>query len=154
MGRPSKFTPAVIERICTELMQGRSLRKICQADDIPDQVNVFRHLHRDEEFRKQYALAREVQAETLIDEITDIADDGSNDWVERELKDGSTIVVADHEHINRSRLRVDTRKWVASKILAKKYGDRVVLEDGPPRGLEFGNLPMPAVEPGTAGKPN
>ena len=74
-----------------------------------------------EEFEQQYARAREVQAEVLADELTDIADDAAGDFTKD--KDGKTTV--DHENIQRSRLRVDTRKWVASKLLPKRYGDKM-----------------------------
>ena len=74
-----------------------------------------------EEFMDQYARAREVQAEVLADELADIADDGSNDFTTD--KNGKAVV--DHEHIQRSRLRIDTRKWVAAKLLPKRYGDKL-----------------------------
>ncbi len=53
--------------------------------------------------------------------MADIADDGSNDFTKD--KDGKAVV--DHEHIQRSRLRIDTRKWIASKLLPKRYGDKL-----------------------------
>lgn len=59
----------------------------------------------------------------MADEIKEISDDGSNDWMER--NDGENVAwVANGEHIQRSRLRVDTRKWHLSKALPKIYGDR------------------------------
>ncbi len=79
-------------------------------------------LRENAEFRAQYAHAREMQADTLFDEALDIADDGTNDWMERLDKDGNEIF--DHEHVQRSRLRVDTRKWAAGKLAPKKYGDK------------------------------
>jgi hypothetical protein len=58
------------------------------------------------------------------EEIVEIADDATNDWMDR--KSGEhTIAVADTEHINRSRLRIDTRKWLMSKLAPKRYGERV-----------------------------
>ena len=74
-----------------------------------------------EDFMDQYARAREAQAEARADEIVDIADDGSGDFTTD--KDGKEIV--SHENVQRSRLRVDARKWVAAKLLPKKYGDRL-----------------------------
>ena len=66
--------------------------------------------------------ARELQAEYLIDEIVEIADDGSNDYMQK--KHGPVV---DQEHMGRSRLRIDTRKWAASKLAPKKYGDKLDL---------------------------
>lgn len=89
---------------------------------MPDFSTVKRWLRRKglEEFRAQYAQAREDRAHLWAEEIVDIADDGSNDYYER---DGEQVV--DHENIQRSRLRVDTRKWILSKLLPKEYGDSV-----------------------------
>ncbi len=80
----------------------------------------------------QYARAKELQAEYLLGEIFEIADDGTNDWMERQRQDGSVAV--DHEHIQRSKLRVDTRKWAMSKMAPKKYGERVAMEHSGPDG--------------------
>lgn len=130
VGRPSKYTEDLAERICLELTDGRSLRSICNEEEwAPDISTVMRWLYSKEEFRIHYARAREQQAELMADELLDIADDGTNDWMERTKRDGTTETVPDHEHINRSRLRVDTRKWVASKLLAKKYGDKLAVTD-------------------------
>lgn len=68
--------------------------------------------------------AREAQADTLAEEILQIADDGSNDTYTDD--EGRTHV--DYDHISRSKLRVDARKWLASKMAPKKYGDRITNE--------------------------
>ena len=68
----------------------------------------------------------EARAHHWADEILDICDDGSNDWIERQNKDGSTYETVNSEVINRSRLRVDTRKWLLSKLMPKKYGDKII----------------------------
>jgi hypothetical protein len=64
----------------------------------------------------------------MADEIFDICDDGSNDWYEKQAKDGSTYMAFDNDHYQRSRLRVDTRKWFLSKVLPKIYGDKVQVD--------------------------
>lgn len=93
---------------------------------MPGQTTVFKWLAENEAFAKQYAHAREAQAEKLADEIIEIADDGTNDYGFKEDsdKDGDgakPVFLA--EHVQRSKLRVDSRKWVASKLHPKKYGD-------------------------------
>lgn len=75
-------------------------------------------------FRDQYASAREAQADALVEECLEIADDGSNDWMTREGKDKEPAWALNGEHVNRSRLRVDTRKWWAARLAPKKYGDK------------------------------
>lgn len=89
---------------------------------------VMRWLREHGSFRDQYAIAREDMLEYWSDEIIEIADDGSNDYIESTGKDGSTEEVLNSEHITRSRLRVDTRKWLMSKLAPKKYGDRTAVE--------------------------
>lgn len=79
------------------------------------------------EFTKHYVLAREALLEHWAEEISEIADDGSNDWIQREHESGRVEVILNAEHVNRSRLRVDTRKWLLSKLSPKKYGDKIEL---------------------------
>ena len=74
------------------------------------------------DFSNAYARARRLQAEHFVDEMVDIADDGRNDFIQRAKDNGEVFVVADHEHIARSRARIETRQWVIERILANKYG--------------------------------
>lgn len=71
-----------------------------------------------------FARAREFQAAAWVDEIMDISDDASNDYTTDE--DGNRVV--DHEHIQRSKLRAESRRWYGSKILPKIFGDKQVVE--------------------------
>lgn len=119
-GRPTKYTPALAAVICSRIADGESLRAMCATPDMPDRVTVFRWIAAHDEFRNQYARAREAQADTLFEEILDIADDGWND----SYVDDNGTRRTDQEVIARSRLRVDARKWMASKLAPKKYGDR------------------------------
>lgn len=136
-GRPTIFTPELGTEICEGLASGKSLREVCAADGLPDPRTVYRWLLDDKhaEFCQQYARARELQAEKWADEIVDVADDGSNDWMQRHSKDGQAIGwVENGEAVSRSRLRVDTRKWVLSKLMPKKYGDKVAVTGGDGEG--------------------
>ena len=126
VGRPRAYKPEIADAICEQLSQGKSLRSICKLDGMPGISTVVRWLF-DEKckyFWVQYARAREIQAELLADELMDIADDSTNDYMEQEREDGSKVDRLNAENIQRSRLRIDTRKWVASKLLPKKYGDK------------------------------
>lgn len=127
MGFPAQpFTAELGDEICERLVSGESLRAICRSDHMPSAGLVCRWLGDEDKqaFSEQYARAREAQADTLADELIDIADDGSNDWMERNGKDEEPGYALNGEHIQRSKLRVDTRKWIASKLKPKKYGDR------------------------------
>lgn len=131
MARPTDYTDELAAGICARIAEGESLRGICAGDDMPDKSTVLRWLSQDDKsgFRDQYARAREAQADALFDQILTIADDASKDMVEKQLdEDGPTVAVVDHEHIARSRLRVDTRKWMTGKLAPKKYGDKVAHE--------------------------
>lgn len=120
-GRPSDFTPELGDRICALLSEGNSLNAICKREDMPSAVSVYTWLRKDEAFFNNYVRAREDQADTLADQIVQIADDGSNDTYVTEA--GAEVV--NHDHIARLRLRVEARKWVAAKLKPKKYGDKV-----------------------------
>ena len=128
-GRPSSYSEEIADRICDGLADARSLRSICLEEGMPHQSTVFRWLadERYASFRDRYARAREAQADALFDEMLDIADDGSNDWIELKRDDGSTDTVLDHEHVQRSKLRIEARKWMASKLRPKVYGDKLDL---------------------------
>lgn len=123
-GRPSKYTQELADRICAELAEGKSMRTVCKADDVPDMTTVFRWLRENESFRQQYTKAKEESADALIEEMLDIADDGSNDLMTI-TRGNKEYEIENKEVTNRSRLRVDTRKWIASKLKPKKYGDKL-----------------------------
>lgn len=135
MSRPSDYSPELADRICARLADGESMRAICRTEGMPDKSTVFRWLRTDPAFRDQYTRAKEESADALTDEMLDISDDGSNDWMERKGEDGENIGwQVNGEHIQRSRLRIETRKWIASKLKPKKYGDKLAVggdEDAP-----------------------
>jgi hypothetical protein len=131
-GRPTAYTEPLAEEICRRLAGGESLRAICRAAHMPDDSTVRAWvLDNREGFSPRYARARELQAEAWADEIIDIADDGSNDWMERNRQDGDAEKVLDHEHVTRSRLRVDTRKWLLAKLKPGTYGERTTVAGDP-----------------------
>lgn len=104
MGRPSSFSDETAEEICERIAMGESLRAICQDAHMPTVTSVYRWLDANEKFRDQYAHARSKQADFYADQIVTIADTAD-----------------DH---NKARLQIDARKWVAAKLLPKKYGER------------------------------
>jgi len=129
MGRPSDFSEQLADAICEGIADGRSLRSICLDDNMPHKATVFRWLAARDDFRDQYTRARDAQADTIFDEIIDIADDGSNDWMERHDEDGGNIGWRENgEALNRSKIRIDARKWMAGKLRPKVYGDKQQIE--------------------------
>ena len=101
---------------------------------MPKKTTVFQWLAARPAFADQYAHAREIQADIYFDEVIDIADDGSNDWMEREIGKGIVVSVENTEALKRSQMRIDARKWMAGKLRPKKYGERVALEHSGPEG--------------------
>lgn len=109
MGRKSSYTQDLADRICKRLAAGESLRAICDSDDMPLPETVRSWYINDVEgFSAQYARAREAQAEHYAEDIVHIADTESDQA--------------------KARNRIDARKWTASKLLPKRYGDKVEVE--------------------------
>jgi hypothetical protein len=130
VGRPTSYNDKIAEKICSLIAEGNSLRSICKRNEMPDKATIIRWLGVHLEFSDQYAHAREAQADKLFEECLEIADDTSGDFIEKKNDDGSTFWAIDHEHIQRSKLRIDTRKWMAGKLAPKKYGEKVAQEIG------------------------
>lgn len=112
---------------------GGSLRGACKENGI-DPATFLTWTVKDATLAKRYALARMSQAAVHADEILEIADDRGDDWVQD--KDGNWK--PDYDHIQRSRLRVDSRKWIAAKLHPALYGDKVEItnKDAPPENQD------------------
>ena len=119
MSQVSSFTQEMADIICERIAKGESLRKICLDKDTPSHTTILKWLRDIDGFASQYARAREDQAEFYLDEIIAISDDVSLD----EIIDGEGNTRTNNEAIQRSKLKVDTRKWAMSKLAPKKYGD-------------------------------
>jgi hypothetical protein len=129
-GRPTTYSQKRADALCAELAMGRSLRSVCESKSMPSVKTVFTWMRKHEEFLQQYARAKEESADAMADEVLDIADDGHNDWMIRRFGNQEAWV-ENGEAVNRSKLRVDTRKWLMSKMKPKKYGDKLdLVSDG------------------------
>ncbi len=120
-GRPLDYTKEMGDHIC-ELVSstGYGLLKLTKLfPELPDKMTINRWRHRLPEFRAQYAQAKVEQADILAEECLEIADDDTHD-VKINHETGEEY--CNTEFIARARLRVDTRKWLASKLLPKQYG--------------------------------
>lgn len=126
-GRPTIFDQDLADRICSQLADGDSMRTVCKAEDMPCKATLFNWIRTNEDFLDQYTRAKQESADALTDEMLDIADDASNDWMLNNDKDNEGYKV-NGDHIQRSRLRIETRKWLASKLKPKKYGDKILQE--------------------------
>jgi hypothetical protein len=135
-GRPTSYNDEAAVFICTQIANGSSLKTALQTPGLegllPSMATWFRWLEDKNipQLRELYETARKARAGLLVEEIIDIADDATNDYMDQKQADGSFIPVVDKEHIQRSRLRVDARKWTASKLL-KEYSDSLVHKTEP-----------------------
>lgn len=120
-----ELTQQILDEVLERLAGGESLRAICREENMPQIQQVMRLRLSDAIFAEQYARAREMQAEQFYDEILEIVDDGTNDFVQRETAKGKVIVMPDMELVQRSKMRYEARRWAMSKILPKQYGDKV-----------------------------
>ncbi len=123
----SPYADGTFDAICERIANGESLNAICEGEGMPDKATVFRWLAANESMRDKYALAREAQADALFDDILSIADDGRNDWMQKNFGE-ETRWVENGEALRRSQLRIDARKWMAGKLRPKKYGEKLELE--------------------------
>jgi len=107
-GRPSIYTLELAAEVCRRMEAGESVRSICRSEDMPDEATVRLWARENREgFSAQYAMASETRMDCLADEILEIADDRSGDPA-------------------RDRLRLDSRKWLMSKVAPKRWGDRTI----------------------------
>ncbi|WP_297386538.1 hypothetical protein [Acidiferrobacter sp.] len=106
-----RMTQALFVTICDRLAQGESLRQICRTAGMPAIATFQKWLHAYPDAMSHYARARELQAEFYADEIVEIAD--------------ATQGARFHVQVESARTRIDARKWLASKLKPKSYGDKV-----------------------------
>lgn len=122
-GRPTIFTQELADKICEQIILGKSLKSICEATDMPNASSVFKWIGENDEFSKKYAYACQERSEAMLEEILDISDEGI-DVIKQgaEKKSGALAQIV--------RLKVDTRKWYMSKMKPKKYGDKLDVTSG------------------------
>ncbi len=124
---PYPWTAEIETEILTRIAKGESVVDICEDDWLPSQRTLYRRLDDDAEFRQRYVRARETQADTLFDQILQIADDSRNDWMLRKGMDAKGYV-ENGDAIRRAEIRINARKWMAGKLKPKVYGDKITQE--------------------------
>jgi len=109
-GRPTILTDRLVDELCQRLSQGVSMRSVCRDDDMPCMATIWRWLRENDNFAKRYTAAKQESADAMIEDILAISDQDDEE-----------------ESTNRSRLRVDTRKWIAAKLRPEKYSEKLDL---------------------------
>ena len=125
-----EFTEKLAALICERMAKGESLRSICRDENMPAESNVRFWAIQDKPagFAAQYERSRLAQMDAWADEILDIADDTSNDTHTTTYENGIERTSPNTEWISRSRLKVDARKWLMSKIAPKRYGEHLKID--------------------------
>jgi hypothetical protein len=125
-GRPSAYTEILGKQIAMRLASGETLKAVCFDEGMPPESTIRGWaLDPEHPFSALYERARAIGYHTLADEIILISDDASNDWELRRKENGETYTALNSDAVARSRLKVDSRKWMLSKMLPKIYGERL-----------------------------
>lgn len=127
-GAQSIFTVSLFTIICDRISGGESLRSVCRDPEMPAKSTVLRWLREKPELRDRYVSARDDLMEYWASDILEIADDGTQDVMPGLNKFGDEVMVPNHANVQRDRLRIDSRKWLLSRLKHQVYGDRVGLE--------------------------
>jgi Asp-tRNA(Asn)/Glu-tRNA(Gln) amidotransferase C subunit len=109
----------ILNSIFDAITQGQAVRNAIKKENISFST-FYIWLDDDEDKAKQYARATEIRAEAMAEDILEICDAFENDI----MLDQDGKEITNHNVIQRDRLRVDTRKWLMSKMMPKKYSDR------------------------------
>lgn len=119
-----KYTPSQVKtlfkKVIAEVEKGKALNHLLGTSGFPSRRKFYEWIREKEDLRERYARACEIRAEAIFDEIIQIADDDTNDTEYTES--GAKV---NSEWVNRSRIKIDARKWVLSKMQPKKYGDKL-----------------------------
>jgi hypothetical protein len=114
----------IFEYVFKEIEKGRALRNVLKDENTPHADTFYEWLEKDSFKSERYARATQIRADVIFDDMLIIADQNENDTYTNE--DGKVLI--NNDVINRAKLRIDTRKWVLSKLNPKKYGDKIQQE--------------------------
>lgn len=126
------YTPELAEKFCAVVADGKSIRAACKQPGMPSKASVFRWLREHPEFAAMYEIATDERADTLIDEIVEIADNCKTDA----------------DSIRKAKLRIHARVEQAQKMKPRKYGTKMELTGAGGGALtveivQFGQGPNP-----------
>lgn len=125
VGRPSKNTPELRQEIIDRLSKGEPLAQICRDEWMPAWRTVYDWIDADAEFSAGIARGRQLGYDVIAQDCITIADDGTNDYMKKLADDGNEAALAyNAEHVQRSKLRVETRLKLLAKWDPKRYGER------------------------------
>lgn len=109
LGRPTEYSDTVFNTICDRLADGKSLKSICETNEMPSKATFYNWINNDKDLLDKYTRAKDDASDALADDIQDISDKVLNGEYEA----------------NNARVAIDAKKWIASKLKPKKYGDKL-----------------------------
>src|SRR5574340_1272676 len=127
-GRKSTYTQEVADDIAERISTGETLQAICRCDGMPPWRTVYQWMEDHPEFAASIARARDIGYDAIAEDTLRIADDATNDYMERIGPDDAPGYALNGEHVQRSKLRIETRLKLLAKWSPKKYGERVNLD--------------------------
>lgn len=126
MAKATTFTQDIADHICRRIIGGETLRAICNEDGMPTTATVQNWRHDNSAFNEQYTRARQWQAETLFDEMLEIADSTEAGEKIEESDEGYKTTTADM--LGHRELKIKTRQWILPRIDPKKYSEKAQLD--------------------------
>lgn len=128
MGRPSKYTPELFEAICQRIETGETLTDICRPEEMPNRSTVHDWIAA-HDLSQRFTRARDKGFDAIAESCFAIADDARNDWMERFDDDGAGVGwKLNGDHVQRSKLRIETRLKLLAKWDPKRYGEKIQTE--------------------------
>ena len=151
-GRPTIYTQDLVDEICSRLACGESMRSVARDDEMPAMATMFRWMREKPEFKEQYNAAKEESADAHSEDILDIVDNQVEtplivDGLPFEVN-GKPVMIKDAVSVAHARLRYDARKWTASKMKPKKYGDKIDATVSGPDGGPVSIIERRIIKPG------
>ncbi len=129
MGRKRQYNrERIMTAICGIISSSdKGLDDVCHSKDyFPTARTVAQWLSEDASLSQMYARAKAAQADFIADQIRKIADEcriGEKVTV-KETKDGTFTETVRADMVERARLQIDARKWLAAKLAPNKYGEK------------------------------
>lgn len=141
----SSFDKKIFDIVCERMAAGHSLRSVCADESLPDESTIRKWALEDDARYTQYTRARGVQADSYVDELIAISDGagdlqqllkelGIDDLSSEKKIDAKMLKALVRQKVERDRLKIETRKWLISKILRTRFGDKVSQEITGPNG--------------------
>jgi len=142
-GRPNAYTPENVDAVLMHIATGNSVNSLIREENehLVSPATVYRWIWQHDEFREKYISAQTIRSFAVSEELFDIADDGSNDWMEKLDKEGEQVGwQINGENVQRSRLRAQVRQWHLERINGKIFGDKKQIDHGIPEESPLGAL--------------